>query len=250
VTPAPEAARPSAALAASRPRRGAAPERHLGHRANWLRAAVLGANDGILSTASLVLGVAAAGAGAGAILTAGAAGLAAGATSMAAGEFVSVSSQRDIERADLEIERRELVEQPEVERAELAAIYRARGLSESLADEVADELGAGDLLATHARDELGFDPARLARPLHAAWASATSFALGGAVPLIAIGLSPSSHRFVVAVTVTLVALAALGVTGARLGGAPTGRAAFRVVVGGVVAMGVTIGIGALVGTVV
>ncbi len=225
-------------------------EGHLAHRSNWLRAAVLGANDGILSTASLVLGVAAAGAASGAIVTAGVAGLVAGATSMAAGEFVSVSSQRDTERADLALEQRELAEQPELEQIELAAIYRARGLSAALADQVAAELSAGDLLRTHARDELGFDLDRLARPFQAAWASAASFAVGAAVPLVAILATPAAARIAVAIAVTLVALAALGLTGARLGGAPAIRAATRVVFGGVFAMAVTMGIGAAVGSVI
>ena len=226
------------------------PERHLAHRAGWLRAAVLGANDGILSTASLVLGVAAAGAGRSAIVTAGVAGLVAGATSMAAGEYVSVSSQRDTERADLALERRELAATPELERTELATIYRARGLSPDLAERVADELSAGDAFRVHARDELGIDPDDLARPLQAAWTSAVSFAVGAALPLVAIAFSPASSRIAIAIAVTLVALGALGVVGARIGGAPAAPAALRVVLGGVFAMGVTMGIGALVGTAV
>jgi VIT1/CCC1 family predicted Fe2+/Mn2+ transporter len=229
---------------------GAHPERHLAHRAGWLRAAVLGANDGILSTASLVLGVAAAGAGRSAIVTAGVAGLVAGATSMAAGEYVSVSSQRDTERADLALEQRELAARPEIERDELAAIYRDRGLSAELADRVAEELSAGDRLVAHARDELGIDPDDLARPLQAAWTSAISFAVGAAVPLIAIAFAPSAARIVVAIAITLVALAVLGLAGARLGGARTLPAVIRVVLGGAFAMAVTMGIGALVGTAV
>ncbi len=225
-------------------------ERHLAYRSGWLRAAVLGANDGILSTASLVLGVAAAGAGRSAIVTAGVAGLVAGATSMAAGEYVSVSSQRDTERADLALEERELIATPDLERDELAAIYRDRGLSPELAAQVAEELSAGDQLRAHARDELGIDPDDLSRPFQAAWASAVSFAVGAAVPLIAIAFAPSGARIAVAIAVTLVALAALGVVGARLGGAPTGRAALRVVVGGAFAMAVTMGVGALVGSAV
>jgi len=229
---------------------GAGTERHLAHRAGWLRAAVLGANDGILSTASLVLGVAAAGASRGAIVTAGVAGLVAGATAMAAGEYVSVSSQRDTEQADLALERRELAETPEVERAELAAIWVARGLSAELAERVADELSAGDRFVAHARDELGIDPDHLAQPLQAAWTSAVSFATGAAVPLITIAFVPAGARIAVAIVVTLIALAALGMAGARIGGAPAPRAALRVVLGGVFAMGVTMGIGALVGTAV
>jgi vacuolar iron transporter family protein len=225
-------------------------ERHLSHRAGWLRAAVLGADDGILSTASLVLGVAAAGSSRSVIVTAGIAGLVAGAMSMAAGEYVSVSSQRDVERADIALERRELDASPDAELAELAGIYRARGLSESLAWEVAQELSSGDRLAAHVRDELGFEVDQLARPRQAALASAVSFATGAIVPLVAIALAPASVRIVVAVLVTLVALAALGITGARLGGAPQVPAVVRVVCWGALAMGVTMGIGALVGTVV
>jgi VIT1/CCC1 family predicted Fe2+/Mn2+ transporter len=226
----------------------ASAERHLAHRAGWLRAAVLGANDGILSTASLVLGVAAAGASRAAIITAGVAGLVAGATAMAAGEYVSVSSQRDTELADLALERRELAATPEGERAELAAIWVARGLTRELAERVADELSAGDRFAAHARDELGIDPDNLAQPCQAAWTSAVAFAIGAAVPLVTIAVAPARARMAVAIAVALVALAVLGVAGARIGGAPTRRAALRVVLGGVCAMGVTIGIGTLVGT--
>ncbi len=225
-------------------------EGHVVHRTGWLRAAVLGANDGILSTASLVLGVAAAGAGRGAIVTAGVAGLVAGAMSMAAGEYVSVSSQRDAERADIERERTELAETPAAERDELARIYRERGLSDELAERVADELSAGDQLRVHARDELGIDVDELARPFQAAWTSATSFAVGAAVPLLAIGLAPAGARIAIAIVVTLLALAVLGVAGARLGGAPERPAALRVVLGGIFAMAITMGIGALVGTAV
>ena len=225
-------------------------EGHVVHRTGWLRAAVLGANDGILSTASLVLGVAAAGAGRGAIVTAGVAGLVAGAMSMAAGEYVSVSSQRDAERADIERERTELAETPAAERDELARIYRERGLSDELAERVADELSAGDQLRVHARDELGIDVDELARPFQAAWTSATSFAVGAAVPLLAIGLAPAGARIAIAIVVTLLALAVRGVGGARLGGAPERPAALRVVLGGIFAMAITMGIGALVGTAV
>lgn len=225
------------------------PEGHLGHRANWLRAAVLGANDGIVSTASLVLGVAAAGASGTAILTAGIAGLMAGALSMAAGEYVSVSSQRDTEEADLRLEERELSADPEGELRELAAIYEARGLPPELAQEVAVTLSRGDVLAAHARDELGLDDTRRARPLQAAWASAVSFSAGAILPLVAIGISPAGVREAVCVAVTLVALALLGDVGARLGGARRLPATLRVLVWGAVAMAVTAGIGALVGTV-
>ena len=225
-------------------------ERHLAHRSNWLRAAVLGANDGILSNASLVLGVASAGAGSAAIVTAGVAGLAAGATSMAAGEYVSVSSQRDTENADLALEKRELATSPALEHEELVTIYRSRGLSQDLAERVAEELSTGDLLRTHARDELGFDLDKLARPVQAAWASATSFAIGAAVPLVAIALASGSIRIPAAIVVTLIALAVLGVMGAKLGGAPMLRASARVVIGGIFAMCVTMGIGLLVGSAV
>ena len=169
---------------------------------------------------------------------------------MAAGEYVSVSSQRDTERADLALEQRELSATPDLERDELAAIYRDRGLSPELAEQVAVELSAGDRLRAHARDELGIDPDDLSRPFQAAWTSAISFAVGAAVPLIAIALAPAGARIAVAIGVTLVALAALGVTGARLGGARTMPAALRVVIGGAFAMAVTMGIGALVGTAV
>ncbi len=224
-------------------------ERHLSHRSNWLRAAVLGANDGVVSTAGLVLGVASAGASRSAIVTAGVAGLVSGALSMAAGEYVSVSSQRDTEEADLRLEARELAADPAGELAELAAIYEARGLSPALARQVARELSVSDALAAHARDELGLEEDRRARPLQAAWASAASFSIGAVLPLLAIALSPAGARIWVAVVATLVALAILGEEGARLGGAPRVRATLRVVGWGALAMAVTSGIGALVGTV-
>lgn len=228
----------------------AAAEHHLSHRENWLRAAVLGANDGILSTAGLVLGVAAADASVGAIATAGFAGLVAGALSMAAGEYVSVSSQRDAERADLRMERRELERDPQCELAELAAIYEGRGLSPGLARRVAEELSACDPLAVHARDELGIDETSLARPAQAAWSSAAAFAVGAAVPLAAILASPGDVRVAITVAVTLAGLAALGAVGARLGGAPVRRAAMRVAAWGAAAMALTSVIGALVGAAV
>jgi VIT1/CCC1 family predicted Fe2+/Mn2+ transporter len=224
------------------------PEVHLSHRSNWLRAAVLGANDGILSTASLVLGVAAAGASGTAIVTAGIAGLMAGALSMAAGEYVSVSSQRDTEGADLRLEERELRNDPEGELHELADIYQRRGVPADLALQVAAALSSGGALAAHARDELGLDEQRGARPLQAAWASAVSFSAGAILPLAAIGVSPPSVRVVICIAVTLVALVLLGDTGARLGGAPRLRATWRVLAWGGVAMAVTAAIGALVGT--
>jgi VIT1/CCC1 family predicted Fe2+/Mn2+ transporter len=225
------------------------PEVHLSQRSNWLRAGVLGANDGILSTSSLVLGVAASGASSGAVVTAGVAGLVAGALSMAAGEYVSVSSQRDAEQADIRLEERELTRDPEGELRELAGIYERRGLPAALAGEVATALSRRGALTAHARDELGLAEERLARPFQAAWTSALSFATGAALPLVAVAAAPSSVRVAVVVVVTLVALALLGGLGARLGGAPRRPAALRVVVWGTVAMAVTASIGALVGTV-
>ena len=225
-------------------------EEHLSFRSNWLRAAVLGANDGILSTASLVLGVAASGASRSAIVTAGIAGLVAGAGSMAAGEYVSVSSQRDTEEADLRLEARELASDPEGELGELTAIYEARGLKSELALEVAAALTAHNALEAHARDELGLPEDRMARPLQAAGASALSFATGAVLPLLAIGIFGSSIRVVACIVVTVLALGGLGALGARLGGAPEIPAVTRVVFWGVVAMGATSAIGGLVGSVV
>jgi VIT1/CCC1 family predicted Fe2+/Mn2+ transporter len=225
-------------------------ELHLSGRSNWLRAAVMGANDGIVSTASLVLGVAASGASATAIVTAGIAGLAAGALSMAAGEYVSVSSQRDTELADLRLEERELADDPEGEMRELTLIYERRGLPADLAREVADRLPAHDALGAHARDELGLDEERRAQPLQAAWESALSFSAGAVLPLLAIAIAPASVRIPVCVAVTLAALALLGGLGARLGGARRMRGAARVLGGGGAAMAITSGIGALVGAAV
>jgi VIT1/CCC1 family predicted Fe2+/Mn2+ transporter len=224
------------------------PPVHLSHRANWLRAAVLGANDGIVSTASLVLGVAASGASNRAVLTAGVAGLAAGALSMAAGEYVSVSSQRDSERADLRLEQQELSSDPQGELRELTEIYERRGLSRRLATEVALALSRRDALATHARDELGLAEERFARPLQAAGASAVSFSAGAALPLITISVTPAGWQIISCTSVTVVALGLLGDLGARLGGAPRVRAAARVIVWGALAMAITSGIGAVVGT--
>jgi VIT1/CCC1 family predicted Fe2+/Mn2+ transporter len=223
---------------------------HLSHRSNWLRAAVLGANDGIVSTASLVLGVAASGASVSAIVTAGVAGLVAGALSMAAGEFVSVSSQRDAEQADLRLEARELHDDPDGELRELAVIYERRGLDPDLAGEVARSLTRGGALEAHARDELGLDDQRQARPLQAAWTSALAFSAGAALPLLAVALTPAGARLGATVAVTLVALAVLGDRGARLGGAPRRPATFRVVIWGAIAMAITSGIGALIGSAV
>jgi vacuolar iron transporter family protein len=232
------------------PLRPAHVESHLSFRSNWLRAAVLGANDGILSTSSLVLGVAASGASGSAIVTAGVAGLFAGAGSMAAGEYVSVSSQRDTEDADLRLEERELASDPAGELTELAGIYERRGLPSALATEVAEALSAHDALEAHARDELGLAEDRRARPLQAAGASALSFAAGAILPLLAIGIFGSSVRVLACIVVTVLALAGLGALGARLGGAPERPAVARVVFWGAVAMGATSAIGALVGSIV
>ena len=225
------------------------PEVHLSHRSNWLRAGVLGANDGILSTASLVLGVAASGATGAAIVIAGTAGLVAGALSMAAGEYVSVSSQRDAEQADMRLEARELDRDPPGELRELAGIYEQRGLPPELATQVATSLSRRGALRAHARDELGLDEARLARPFQAAWTSALSFSAGAALPLLAVAVTPASARAVTTIVVTLIALALLGDVGARLGGAPRRAAIVRVVAWGAAAMAATAAIGALVGQV-
>jgi len=225
------------------------PEVHLSRRSGWLRAAVLGANDGILSTASLVLGVAASGASGTAIVTAGIAGLVAGALSMAAGEYVSVSSQRDAERADIRLEERELRRDPAGELRELAGLYEQRGLPPALATEVAVTLSHRGALAAHARDELGLDEQRRARPFQAAWTSALSFSAGAVLPLLAVAATPAPARVGATVVVTLTALGLLGDVGARLGGAPRRPATARVIAWGSVAMAITAGIGALVGTV-
>jgi VIT1/CCC1 family predicted Fe2+/Mn2+ transporter len=215
-------------------------------RAGWLRAAVLGANDGIVSVASVAIGVIASGAPTSFVLTAAIAALVAGAMAMAAGEYVSVSSQRDVERADLDQEREELQAQPEVEKRELAAIYVDRGLSTELAEKVAEALMASDALGAHARDELGF-AAILARPVQAALYSAVSFTAGALLPIVAFLLVPTSARTVAVVVSALFALVALGIAGARAGGAPLLRGAVRVCVGGGLAMAVTAGVGHLVG---
>lgn len=224
-------------------------ERHRGHRAGWLRAAVLGADDGIVSTASLMLGVAAAQASRSAILIAGLAGLFAGAMAMATGEFVSVSSQRDTERADLTSERWELANRPQGELDELVSIYVKRGVEPALATAVAAQLTRHDALGAHARDELGFAEASAARPVQAAGASAASFAGGSAVPLLALLAAPAEVRAIVIVVTALIALGTLGAIGARVGGAPWRRAVVRVVVGGGLAMAVTALVGRLVGSV-
>lgn len=223
-------------------------ETHLSYRSNWLRAAVLGANDGILSTSSLLLGVAGSGAGRTAVITAGAAGLVGGALSMAAGEYVSVSSQRDTENADVLLEQRELARDPTGELRELTEIHQDRGLSPELARQVADALTARDPLAAHVRDELGMADDRRARPLQAAGSSALAFASGAILPLLTAIIAAGSLRTAAIVIVTLIALAALGLTGARLGGANQARATVRVTAWGAIAMAVTYAIGALVGT--
>ena len=225
----------------------ASPEAHRTGRAGWLRAAVLGSDDAIVSTASLMIGVAASSASTNAILVAGVAGLVAGAMSMAVGEFVSVSSQRDAERADIGREARELAEQPGPELQELTAIYVNRGLDNDLAMKVAAQLSARDRLGAHLRDELGIDQSALARPLQAAWISAASFALFAAVPILALIAMPSGVRIPAIAVLSLVSLAALGAFGGRLGGAPVGPAALRVTIGGALAMAVTAAIGHLVG---
>ncbi len=224
-------------------------ERHRADRIGWLRAAVMGANDGIVSTASLVLGVAGSGADRTAILVAGVAGLVAGAMSMAAGEYVSVSSQADTEQADLERERLELAASPAHEREELAAIYQARGLDAALSQQVADQLMAHDALGAHARDELGMTDLQRARPVQAALASAATFALGAALPLLAALPSPPAQLAPVVTASSLLVLAALGALAARAGGASPVRGAMRVVFWGAIAMGLTWGAGKLFGAV-
>lgn len=222
-------------------------EKHRSHRASWLRAAVLGVNDGIVSTSSLMLGVLAASQSDFAILTAGIAGLAAGALSMAAGEYVSVSSQRDSERADIAIEKKSLAENPDAELAELAWIYEQRGLDKQLAAKVARQLHAHDAVAAHARDELGIDHEALAKPTQAAIASATAFSIGAAIPVIAALLSSvAAGGWVITVT-SLVALAISGAVGALIGGGQRLVASMRVLLGGGAAMAVTYAIGHLVG---
>lgn len=220
----------------------------LNNRLNWLRAGVLGANDGIVSTAGLVVGVAAATTERSAIFTAGFAGLVAGAVSMALGEYVSVSAQRDTERALLKKEKRELQEMPEQEFAELVSNYEAKGLSTETATKVAEELTAHDAFAAHVEVELGIDPNDLTNPWHAAISSAVSFTVGAAIPLIAILLPPTGSRVPIAFFAVLVALALTGTVSATLGGAHKTRAILRVVLGGALAMAVTYGVGQLVGT--
>lgn len=225
-----------------------AAENHAVERIGWLRAAVLGANDGIVSTASLMVGVAAAASGKQEVLVAGVAGLVAGAMSMAAGEYVSVSSQADTEAADLARERSELKEMPEQEREELAGIYRARGLPDDLALQVADALMTNDALGAHARDELGLSEATRARPLQAAFTSALTFSVGAALPLAAALLLPLAEIPLYVSLAALVFLMFLGAIGAAAGGAPVTRAVLRVAFWGALAMAATYGIGRLFGT--
>lgn len=224
-------------------------ERHRSERIGWLRAAVLGANDGIVSTASLVLGVAAADATHSNVLVAGVAGLVAGAMSMAAGEYVSVHSQADTEQADIERERKELKADDKGERKELTAIYVGRGLDPALAEQVADQLMAHDALGAHTRDELGISGTLSARPIQAAFASAASFATGAAMPLLVAALAPEASLILLVSGTSLVFLALLGGVAARAGGARVTVGAMRVTFWGALAMGLTAAVGALFGTV-
>ena len=222
-------------------------ETHRSTRAGWLRAAVLGSNDAIVSTASLMVGVAASNASRTATLVAGVAGLVAGSMSMAVGEFVSVSSQRDAELADIAREEQELASSPELELQELAGIYVKRGLDAKLALQVARQLSAHDEIGAHLQDELGISRDALAAPFHAAWISATSFAFFAMIPITALLLASEALRVVMVVAASLVSLAALGAFGAQLGGAPLVRASVRVTVGGILAMAITAAIGKLLG---
>lgn len=222
-------------------------EPHRSNRAGWLRAAVLGANDGIVSIASLIVGVASAGASFASVRAAGIAGLFAGALSMAVGEYVSVSSQRDVEQADLRIERQALVDHPVAELRELAQIWEQRGLEPELAVRVAEQLTADDALAAHARDELGFTDESAARPTQAAVTSGVAFTLGALVPLLSFVIAPDAGRSAIVVGAALAALVGLGALGATLGAARRGRAMLRVGIGGAAAMGITLLIGELTG---
>jgi VIT1/CCC1 family predicted Fe2+/Mn2+ transporter len=225
-------------------------ERHVVERIGWLRAAVLGANDGIVSTASLIVGVASATAAPSEVLVAGVAGLVAGAMSMAAGEYVSVSSQSDTENADLARERKELIDDVEFEREELANIYVQRGVEPSLARQVAVQLMAKDALGAHARDELGISEITAARPIQAAFTSAATFSVGAAMPLLMVIVSPRNLLVPAVSIASLVFLALLGAIGARAGGANVWRATARVTFWGALAMALTAGIGKIFGTVV
>jgi VIT1/CCC1 family predicted Fe2+/Mn2+ transporter len=231
----------------TQPKRKSVDETHRSGRAAWLRAAVLGSDDAIVSTASLMIGVAATSASKEAILVAGVAGLVAGSMSMAAGEYVSVSSQRDSENADIEVEKEELATEPHAELQELAMIYRRRGLDKELAMKVAEQLSAHDRLGAHLRDELGIDHASLSRPFQAAWISAASFATFAMIPIAGLLVAPASLRIPVIASLSLASLAALGALGGYLGGAPLGRAALRVTIGGALAMAVTAAVGRLLG---
>jgi len=225
-------------------------EHHKSHRAGWLRAAVLGANDGILSVGGLVIGVAAANSSRSALVTAGLAGLAAGALSMAVGEYISVSSQRDAEQADLRVEAEAIEQNRRAELHELAKIYEGRGVEPGLARLVADQLMAHDAVGAHMRDELGISEMTFARPVQAALVSAGSFTVAALVPVLAITLPGKSARIAVTAVVSLIALLALGAIGAQLGGAPRGRAALRTLVLSTFAMVVTYAIGKAVGAAV
>jgi VIT1/CCC1 family predicted Fe2+/Mn2+ transporter len=225
-------------------------EMHRSDRVGWLRAAVLGSDDAIVSTSSLMIGVAASSASTNQILVAGVAGLVAGAMSMAVGEYVSVSSQRDAELADMDREKHELASEPQAELAELASIYARRGLDPELAMKVAEQLTARDDLAAHLRDELGIEPTALARPLQAAWISAVSFAAFALVPIAALLLAPAGWRIPTISSLSLASLAALGAFGGHLGGASRVPAALRVTIGGALAMAVTATIGRLLGVTV
>jgi VIT1/CCC1 family predicted Fe2+/Mn2+ transporter len=218
-------------------------EMHRSGRVGWLRAAVLGSDDAIVSTASLMIGVAASSASHGVILVAGVAGLVAGAMSMAVGEYVSVSTQRDAEQADIEREKRELTGQSQAELQELALIYVKRGIEQDLAMKVAEQLSARDRLGAHIRDELGINQSSLSRPMQAAWISAASFALFAMVPIAALLIAPALLRIPLIAALSLVSLAVLGALGGHLGGAPLGRASLRVTLGGALAMAVTAVIG-------
>ncbi|AWD23413.1 VIT1/CCC1 transporter family protein [Fuscovulum blasticum] len=229
------------------PYKSAHEELHFINRTGWLRAAVLGANDGIVSVSSLIVGVAAADPSPGAVLVAGMAGLAAGAMSMAAGEYVSVSSQSDIERADIAREQQALIDTPEAELAELASIYQSRGLSAETAALVARELTQNDALGAHVRDELGLSEVHAANPLQAAFASGLTFTVAAALPLIAAILAPADKIIPVVVVTTLLCLAGLGALGAQAGGAPKLRATARVLFWGAAAMAITAGVGRIFG---
>ena len=225
-------------------------EMHRSHRVGWLRAAVLGANDGIVSTSSLVIGVAAAASGHEAVMLAGVAGLFAGALSMAAGEYVSVYSQADTEKADIELEKKHLEAEPEFELRELAAIYEGRGLTPELANEVAEQLMAHDALGAHTRDELGISEITTARPLQAAIFSAAAFSVGAALPLVVTWFTPFTVMIWAVAVSSLIFLAVLGAVAAKAGGAGMLKGSARVLFWGAIAMAVTAGVGKLFGAVV